>query len=103
MQYTVQLGATDFAFMMQARNGSGTPGTADSTPAYKIYAPSGTTSLLSGSMAATEVDTQTGLYQKTSLSMTAGKGFAAGTTYLIRVTYAISGTNYVDVQSVKVT
>jgi len=97
------LGATDFAFMVNTTSGTGVPTNADATPTYRIYAQGGTSALLTGTMTAGVVDSQTGLYKVTSLSITAGNGFAAGNTYCIRIAYAISATNRVDIYFFTVT
>lgn len=99
----VALGTT-IALMVNTVNGSDTPTAADTNAVtYRIYAPSGSAALLTGSFSTTVVDSQTGLYQATGVALTAGNGFAAGNVYVVRIAYAISATNYVKVQFIQVT
>lgn len=100
----VTLGSTDFALFCQTKTTAGVPIAADSNAVtYRIYSPSGGAALLSGSFSTTVVDSQTGLYRAGSISLTSGNGFAAGSTYVIRLAYAVSsGTNQVQVQTVTV-
>lgn len=83
--------------MLTTTNSSRTPVAADTNAVtYRIYAPGGTSALLTGSFSVTPVDSQTGLYQATGLQITVGNNFAAGNVYHARIAYAISSVNYCD-------
>jgi len=83
--------------MLTTTNSSRTPVAADSNAiTYRIYSPSGTSALLTGSFSVTPVDSQTGLYQATGLQITVGNNFAAGNIYHVRCAYAISSAQYCD-------
>lgn len=98
----VPLGTTDFALMFQAKNSSRAPAAVDVSVAYDIYAMNGSTPLLSGTTT-TNVNSQTGLYQKTGLSITTANGFIAGMVCFVRITYSISSAAYVDEGTFQVT
>jgi hypothetical protein len=88
----------------QTKNSSGTPTAADTNAVtYRIYSAAGGAAILSGSYSTTVVDSQTGLYITTALTLSSANGFASGNTYLVRIAYAISGTNYVETQYFTVT
>lgn len=96
----VALGTSTYTLIQQTTNSSGVPTAADTDAvAYRIYAPSGGAALLTGVFSTTVVDSQTGYYITGSLAITSGNGFAAGNTYRVRITYAISSTTYVREQS----
>lgn len=85
------------------RNSSGTPTAPDAAPTVKIYGPSGTTLALmtNGSTTGTSVSGVTGLYSY-QFTLSGANGFAAGTTYFLTATFAISGTTRGETQSVTV-
>lgn len=100
----VPLGTTTYALVQQCVTDARAPVAADTNAVtYRIYAPSGTSALLTGSFSTTVVDSQTGFYQATGIQVTGANGFAAGNTYVVRVAYAVSAANKVDVHSFTVT
>lgn len=104
MNIPVPLGTTTYTLWCQTTDANGTPQTATTNAVtYKIYGPSSTSPLLSGSYGTTVIDSNTGLYRTATLSITSGNGFAAGTSYLVRNAYAYSGTNFVKTQYFTVT
>lgn len=95
----VPIGTSTWAVMITTANSSRTPTAADTNAVtYRIYAPSSTTVLLTGSFSTTPVDSGNapGLYQATNIAITVGNGFAASNLYHMRISYAISSTTYVD-------
>lgn len=93
----VTLGTTTFGFPIQVTNASRTPSAPDAQPTYRIYGPSGGAALLTGTAAASDTDSQTGLRWVTNVAVTGANGFAAGSTYYVRAAYAVSSVNEVDV------
>mgnify|MGYP001579456844 CR=1 FL=1 len=89
----VDLGSAVF-MTVQCKNTSRVATAPDATPAYKIYGPA-MTLITSGSFNATIIDSNTGYYG-TTVTCSSGAGFAVGTAYRVRVTYAISSTTYVE-------
>ena len=79
---------TAFPLYLQCRNGSGTATAPDSTPAFAIYAPDGT-SVKTGSLGASDHDSKTGLRRATT-DLTSWSAVSANTDYTVVFTYAIS-------------
>lgn len=98
----VNLGTTDFALFCQVETDKN-PVAADSGAlAYRIYGAGSSTPLLTGTFTTTVVNSQTGFYTAAGISLTTGNGFAAGNTYVIRITYAVSTVSQVQIQTVTV-
>lgn len=98
----VTLGST-IPLFEQVTNGSGVPSNADANSvSYAIYGPSASSPLLSGTFGATVVDSQTGFYAAQSVAFTAGNGFLADNTYIIRTTFAVSSVNQVRIHTITV-
>jgi hypothetical protein len=79
-----------FPLYVQCRNDSRAPTTPDSAPTYRIYAPGGGAAILTGSMGAADVDSQTG-FRYVGIACTAANQFTSGDNFTVRVEYAISG------------
>lgn len=83
---------------VQCRNGSRTPLAPDAAPTYRVYAEAGGSAVATGSLPPTERYQTTGLFEH---MLPLNSTFAAGR-YYVRYAYAISATNYVDVDSFEV-
>lgn len=98
---TVPLETSDFALMVQCKTDARAPVAADGNAvSYAIYAPSGSSPLLSGTFSVTALDT--GLYHATGIAVTAANGFVAGNAYVVKILYAVSSASKVELQSFQV-
>ena len=83
----VTLGDT-LRLALQCRNSSDVPTAPDAAPTWAIYGDSDT-SLLTGSLGASDADSKTG-FRTGDAAITSGNGFVSGGRYTIRFAYAIS-------------
>lgn len=99
----VALEDTSFVLWLQCRTAGQVATAPTGTPTYKIYGPSGSSALLSGSFEASDHDSNTGLRKTAALSITAANGFAAGKTYTVIASAVISGSTLVFTDKFTVT
>lgn len=86
---------------IQCRNGSGVATTPSSAPTWATY---GTTdsSVDTGSLGSSDADSKTG-FRTGNAEITAANGYAAGSRYIVRIEYVISGTTYAGIGFFQVT
>lgn len=96
----IDLGET-LRLPVQCRNGSGVVTAPDSAPSWSMYT-TDDTAKLTGSLGASDADSKTG-FRTGDADITAANGFAAGDRVIVRISYAISSTEYASVGFFRVT
>jgi len=87
----VELGGT-LRLAVQCRNGSLVVTAPDAAPAWSVYGTSDTP-VQTGTLGASDADSKTG-FRTGNVVCSTGNGFAVGQRYVVRVSYAISSTQY---------
>lgn len=96
----IELGET-LRLPIQCRNGSGVVTAPDSAPTWSMYTTSDT-AVLTGSLGASDADSKTG-FRTGDAAITAANGFASGNRVIVRIAYAISGTDFAGLGYFRVT